>query len=282
MIPFESVAPSPVSTSDIVRFLRAVGDEARLLIVQALTYSDLRAGELSAIALLPSNALAFHLKRLSAVGLLLRRQSAADGRDVYYHLDMSRLLALYAATGDALYPTLRGLPDYSDGSERGAPMSSPEAAHARVSRPLRVLFLCTHNSARSQMAEALLRQMGGDQVEAFSAGSQPTEVHPDAIAALRESGIPTDSLYAKPLDQFLGERFDYIITVCDRVRDICPSFPADPAQAHWSIADPAVIEDADQRAKVFRDTLVELQTRLRYLFLLPHPHTGERFRPPTH
>ncbi|HEX9039161.1 MAG TPA: arsenate reductase ArsC [Ktedonobacterales bacterium] len=145
---------------------------------------------------------------------------------------------------------------------------------------MRVLFLCTHNSARSQMAEALFRHMGGDQVEAFSAGSQPTEVHPDAIAALRELGISTAGLYAKPLEQFVGQRFDYVITVCDRVRDVCPTFPGDPEQAHWSFADPAVVEDAGQRAKAFRDTLTSLQTRLRYLFLLPHPYTGERFQPP--
>ncbi|HEY1391489.1 MAG TPA: arsenate reductase ArsC [Ktedonobacterales bacterium] len=147
----------------------------------------------------------------------------------------------------------------------------------RLSRPLRVLFLCTHNSARSQMAEAILRQMGGEQVEAFSAGSLPTEVHAEALATLREARIGTTGLAAKSMERFIGEPLDYIITVCDRVRDICPSFPGDPTQAHWSIADPAVVEDPEQRAKAFHEVLSELQVRIRYLLLLPHPETGERF-----
>jgi protein-tyrosine-phosphatase len=79
------------------------------------------------------------------------------------------------------------------------------------------------------------------------------------------------------LDQFVGDSFDYIITVCDHVRDICPAFSNDPAQAHWSIADPAVIEDPGQRVKAFYQVAVELQTRIRCLLLLPHPATSERF-----
>ncbi len=141
-----------------------------------------------------------------------------------------------------------------------------------------MLFLCTHNSARSQLAEAILRQMGGEQVEVYSAGSMPTEVHPDAIAVLRELGLDPTPLYAKPLDRFIGERFDYIITVCDRVRDICPAFPGDPNQVHWSIADPVVVEDAERRIETFRQVAYELQTRIRYLLLLPHPATGQRFQ----
>ena len=148
--------------------------------------------------------------------------------------------------------------------------------------PLRVLFLCTHNSARSQMAEAILRHMGGDNVEVFSAGSMPTEVHPNTLVVLRELGIDTSKLYAKSLDQFLGASFDYIITVCDRVRDICPVFRGDPFQIHWSFPDPVVVEDPEQQLAAFRRTAVELQTRVRYLLLLPHPRTGERLPPPKH
>ena len=102
-------------------------------------------------------------------------------------------------------------------------------------------------------------------------------MHPQAIATLQAIGIDTSGLYAKALDQFIGQPFDYIITVCDRVRDICPAFPGDPAQAHWSIADPVVVEDPEERAKAFQQVAVELQTRIRYLLLLPHPGTGERF-----
>jgi len=254
-----------VSRLDVSRFFRLLADETRLVIVRLLALSDLRAGEIGEALRLPSNAVSYHLKQLRALGLLRDRHSSADARDVYYHLDVDRLQLLYAAAGDALYPGLSATPG-----------EQTEVGKA-VSRPLRVLFLCTHNSARSQMAEALLRQMGADQVEAFSAGSMPTDVHPDAVAMLRELGIDPTPLHAKPLEPFVGEPFDYIITVCDRVRDICPAFQGDPAQIHWSVADPAVVEGMERRRKAFRDVALELQTRIRYLLLLPHPATGERF-----
>lgn len=257
-----------VTPTDGKLFLRLLADESRQAIVRLLAQSDQRAGEIGALIRLPPNAVSYHLKQLRAIGLLRDRRSSADARDVYYQLDVGRLHALYSAAGDALYPGMAVPLDQ--------PHEQPDASR-RLSQPLRVLFLCTHNSARSQMAEAILRQMGGDQVEAFSAGSLPTEAHPEALATLREAGIDTTALDAKSMDRFIGKPLDYIITVCDRVRDICPSFPGDPAQAHWSIADPAVVEDPERRAKAFHEVLNELQVRIRYLLFLPHPGTGERF-----
>ena len=99
----------------------------------------------------------------------------------------------------------------------------------------------------------------------------PTEVHADAITVLRELGLDARLLVAKPLDRFIDAPFDYIITVCDRVRDACPAFPGDPHQVHWSIADPVVVEDPEHRLEAFRQVAFELQTRIRYLVLLPHP-----------
>ncbi len=259
-----------ITSDDGRRFLRLLADESRQAIVRLLAQSDQRASEIGAVVRLPPNAVSYHLKQLRALGLLHDRRSSADARDVYYQLDVSRLHALYSAAGDALYP---GMPT---STQLAQPHQQPDTPY-RLSQPLRVLFLCTHNSARSQMAEALLRQMGGDQVEAFSAGSLPTEVHPEARETLREAGFNTTGLSTKSMEQFLGEPLDYIITVCDRVRDICPSFPGDPAQAHWSIADPAVVEDPERRAKAFREVLNELRIRIRYLLLLPHPGTSERF-----
>jgi protein-tyrosine-phosphatase/DNA-binding transcriptional ArsR family regulator len=255
--------------------LRLIADETRWLIVKLLALSDLRAGEIGAALRLPANALSYHLKRLRAAGIVRDRHSSADARDVYYHLDVDRLGTLYATAGDSLYPGLLALSGGAPNND--APEPIRQRSGKALSQPLRVLFLCTHNSARSQIAEALLRQMGGAQVEVFSAGSAPTAVDPEAITTLQALGIGTNGLYAKSLDQFVGDSFDYIITVCDRVRDVCPAFPNDPAQAHWSIADPAVIEDLEQRAKAFYQVAVELQTRIRYLLLLPHPATGERF-----
>jgi ArsR family transcriptional regulator, arsenate/arsenite/antimonite-responsive transcriptional repressor / arsenate reductase (thioredoxin) len=266
---------SVASGLDGARFLRLIADETRWLIVRILALSDLRAGEIGAALQLPANALSYHLKRLRTAGVVRDRHSSGDARDIYYHLEVDRLRALYAAAGDGLYPGLYALSSDAPGDLPAEP--SPARTSKTLSRPMRVLFLCTHNSARSQIAEALLRQMGGDQVEVWSAGSAPTEVHPQAIATLQAIGIDTSGLYAKALDQFIGQPFDYIITVCDRVRDICPAFPGDPAQAHWSIADPVVVEDPEERAKAFQQVAVELQTRIRYLLLLPHPGTGERF-----
>jgi ArsR family transcriptional regulator, arsenate/arsenite/antimonite-responsive transcriptional repressor / arsenate reductase (thioredoxin) len=261
------------------RFLRLIADETRWLIVRILALSDLRAGEIGAALRLPANALSYHLKRLRSAGVVRDRHSSADARDVYYHLDVDRLGTLYAAAGQSLYP---GLLAFSGDALSDDSADVPEASGVRTgtgtaqAQPLRVLFLCTHNSARSQIAEALLRQMGGTHVEVYSAGSVPTLVDPEAIATLQAMGIATSGLYAKSLDQFVGDSFDYIITVCDRVRDICPAFPSDPVQAHWSIADPAIVEDPGQRTKAFHQVAVELQTRIRYLLLLPHPATGER------
>jgi protein-tyrosine-phosphatase/DNA-binding transcriptional ArsR family regulator len=277
-----SLSAAHTRWSDSLAFLRLMADETRLQIVRALALTDLRAGEIGALVCQPSNAVSYHLKRLRAVRLLSDRQSSADARDVYYHLDIARLHELYAAAGDALYPGLVEQMSMSmqSGGEADARLDAREQktgqSSTSASRPLRVLFLCTHNSARSQIAEALMRSMGGDQVEVYSAGSAPTEVHPEALATLQEVGVDTSGLYAKSMEQFIGESFDYIVTVCDRVRDIRRAFQGDPAQAHWSIADPVAIEDPERRAKAFRDTLTDLQTRIRYLLLLPHPGTGER------
>jgi protein-tyrosine-phosphatase/DNA-binding transcriptional ArsR family regulator len=265
------VADPASSSPDVVDFFRTVADDTRLAIIRMLALSDRKAGELGSSLRLPSNAVSYHLKQLRSLGLLHDHRSSADGRDVYYRLDLDHLAQLYANAGDALHPGL--------GASLPQPSDAAAAQPAAPPTPLRVLFLCTHNSARSQLAEALMRQMGGDQVEVYSAGSMPTGVHPDTITVLRELGIDTSALYAKSLDRFVAEPFDYIITVCDRVRDICPAFSGDPHQIHWSFPDPVVVEDPERRLKAFRQVASELQTRIRYLLLLPHPATGERLRP---
>ena len=136
---------------------------------------------------------------------------------------------------------------------------------------LRVLFLCTGNSARSQMAEALLRHLSKDAIEVYSAGSAPQpEVHPLAKETLEyRYGIETAALYPKSMTAFLGERFDYVITVCDRAAEVCPVFPGDPERIHWSFEDPAAVEDELARRRAFARVANGIAGRLRVWMALP-------------
>ena len=118
----------------------------------------------------------------------------------------------------------------------------------------KVLFLCTHNSARSQMAEGLLRHLAGDRVEAFSAGTEKTRVRPEAIAAMRELGVDISGQESETLDRYLGEAFDSVVTVCDDANEKCPVFPGAKRRLHWSLPDPsAVVGPAGERLRAFRD-----------------------------
>jgi protein-tyrosine-phosphatase len=176
---------------------------------------------------------------------------------VYCSLDLDRLKGLYFAAGESLQPGI---------SDRPQAASDTEARHGRR---IRVLFLCTHNSARSQRAEALLRHLGGDRVEVHSAGTVATRVHPLAIAVMAEKEIDISGQCSKHLDEFAGQTFDYVVTVCDNARESCPVFPGAPEKIHWSIADPSAVEgDEATKARAFRIASDELMTRIRYLLVL--------------
>jgi protein-tyrosine-phosphatase len=126
------------------------------------------------------------------------------------------------------------------------------------------------------MAEAILRHLSGGRVGAYSAGSEPTSIHPYAIRALADLGIDTGQQQAKHLDAFRGQAFDYIVTVCDRVREVCPVFPDDPERIHWSVPDPTAVEDdAEIEYRVFTRTAQELVTRIRYLLTLINRDKGK-------
>jgi arsenate reductase len=125
--------------------------------------------------------------------------------------------------------------------------------------PQRVIFVCTHNSARSQMAEGMLRAWGGDRFEVFSAGTEATRVRPEAIAVMTEIGIDIRAQASKALQPFLGEPFDWLVTVCDQARESCPTIPGVRKQAHWSIDDPSDVEgDEEARLRAFREARDEL------------------------
>ena len=129
--------------------------------------------------------------------------------------------------------------------------------------PIRVLFVCTHNSARSQLAEALLGRLGGGDFEVHSAGTEATRVNPYAIRVLAEQGIDWTGATSKTIDGFLGQRFDHVITVCDRARETCPYFPGSTSTLHWGLDDPSDVGGTDEeRLEAFRRTAAEIAERL--------------------
>ena len=141
----------------------------------------------------------------------------------------------------------------------------------------RVLFICSHNSARSQMAEAMLRAMGGEEFEPFSAGTEATRVRPEAIAVMAEVGIDISGQQSKNLDRFVHQPFDWLVTVCDTARESCPVFPGVERTAHWGVDDPAEVPGSEARhLEAFRRARDDLRNRIR-LFItaasspdLPH------------
>jgi arsenate reductase len=127
----------------------------------------------------------------------------------------------------------------------------------------RVLFLCTHNSARSQMAEGLLRHLGGDRFEAMSAGTEATRVRPLAVRAMEEIGVDVSGQESKTLERYLHEPFDYVITVCDEANEACPFFPGAARRLHWSFEDPSRAEGSEEeRLAVFRSVRDRIRVRI--------------------
>jgi arsenate reductase len=136
---------------------------------------------------------------------------------------------------------------------------------------MKILILCTGNSARSQMGEGLLRSLCKGAVEAHSAGTHPSRVNPLAIEVMKEVGIDISGHRSKSLDEFAGQRFDVVITVCDNARESCPIFPGARERLHWSYPDPAAAEGSpEERLRAFRDVRDDLRQKLRS-FLESHP-----------
>jgi arsenate reductase (thioredoxin) len=127
----------------------------------------------------------------------------------------------------------------------------------------RVLFLCTHNSARSQMAEGLLRDMAGDRFEAFSAGTEATRIRPEAISVMAEMGVDISAQKSETLDRYLGESLDLVVTVCDDANESCPVFPGARERLHWSFPDPSKAAGGyDERLLAFRNVRDRIRARI--------------------
>jgi len=241
-----------------LQFLKLLAHDIRLRILLALSRSDHRVEELVKQIKQPHNLISYHLKRLRLQKLVSERRSSADARDIYYSLNVDRFRQMYFEAGQALHP----------GVSEPSSMPQPQTKTSSES-PVRVLFLCTHNSARSQMAEGLLRELVHNKVEVFSAGTEPAGIHPLAIKVMSGRGIDLRTHRSKHLEEYLGQEFDYVITVCDRVREVCPIFPGDPDHIHWSFPDPAAIKgNLKTQESSFEDTARELTVRIQYLLLM--------------
>ena len=132
-----------------------------------------------------------------------------------------------------------------------------------TTQPIRVLFLCTGNSARSIIAEALLRHRNDGAFEVFSAGTVPKGINPYTVKVLEQAGLSLEGLASKPVSQLERDTFDYVITVCDQAAEQCPVFPGDPDRIHWSFTDPAAVEGSDvERLAAFEATLREMRQRI--------------------
>jgi len=248
-------------------FVRLASHPLRWRLLKELVRSDRAVRELMVLVDEPQSLVSYHLRLLREGGLATARRSSADGRDSYYAIDLTACREALQSAGGSLHPSLR---------------LGPAAPHCLGTRRSRrrpsVLFLCTGNSARSQIAEALLERMSTGTIQTASAGSHPKRLHPNAIRVLRTYGIDISANRTKHLDEFRSQRFDTVVTLCDRVREVCPEFPSRPELVHWSVADPA-LEGAPDRASypVFQRTAAELETRISFrLPLFTHLETTWR------
>ena len=245
---------APVSAPPVLRLLN---DPLRWRLARELARGDQRVRELVAATGQPQNLVSYHLRQLRAGGLVTARHSSFDARDTYYSLDLDECSQALATAASALHPGLAPLPGAS--ADRGC---------AREAAQRRVLFVCTGNSSRSPMAEGLLRHRAGAGVQTASAGIRPKPLHPQAAAVMRER-YRIDITGHRPthVRAVAGQRFDYVISLCDKAREACPDFPSHPRRVHWSLPDPAAGEGGLAGYAAFETAAADLDTRIR--FLLP-------------
>jgi len=234
-------------------FLRLLGHPLRWRLATELARSDRRVGELTELVAEPQNLVSYHLGLLRRAGLVSSRPSSHDARDRYYHLDLDACAAAVSGTGPALHPALRMTLTSVPPEVRGTP---------------RVLFVCTGNSARSPMAEALLRRRLGAHVRVASAGTHPRDaLHPDAVRVLREE-YDVDVGAQAPRQLGRGTRtprYDRVVTLCDKAREVVPT-TGRTVHSHWSVADPAAGRTAGSKTyDRFLSTAADIDTRVRHL-----------------
>lgn len=238
--------------------IKMLDNDTRWHLLTLLMRSDYRVQELADLTQTEMNKVSYHLGLLREHGFVHERRSSADGRDVYYSVDLTALQQAYQSAGLLLHPVLVNTTPADQAGPRPLKLNG---------RP-RILVLCTHNSARSQMAEGLFRHLGKGQLEVFSAGTEPSRVNPDAIVAMNQRGIDISAHTSDHVEHYLDQRFDYVITVCDSARETCPVFPHETETIHWSFADPSAVQDPKERAEAFERTARQLTTRIQYFLTI--------------
>ena len=236
--------------------VRLIANPVRWRLLRDLARGDQRVRELVTAAGEPQNLVSYHLRQLREGGLVTARRSSYDARDTYYSLDLAACAHALAGAAAALHA---GLAVDTAGAVPGA---DEVAGH-----PRRVLFVCTGNSGRSPIAAALLRHGAGSRVRAASAGTHPKPLHPAAAAVLRDRyRIDISGHQPTHVSTVAGQRFDYVISLCDKAREACPEFGGSPGRIHWSLPDPAA-GAADARAAYarFERVAAELSTRIKFL-----------------
>jgi len=263
----------------VVKALAALAQASRLEVFRSLVVAGepgLTPGALSESLGVAANTLSFHLKELLHAELITQERV---GRNLIYRAQFERMNAVLA------YLTQNCCQGQTCMSEQSAPCSPSSFTSTSLSpypmsnetKPINVLFLCTHNSARSILAEALLNSMGQGRFKAFSAGSSPRDKqqpNPLGLQVLQKVGISTDGLHSKSWDVFADSdapQMNLIITVCDNAAgEVCPVWPGHPATAHWSYPDPSEGEGSDaEKLEAFRKTLLAIKRRLELFCSLP-------------
>ncbi|GAB3359531.1 metalloregulator ArsR/SmtB family transcription factor [Giesbergeria sinuosa] len=261
--------------AQVVRALGALAQETRLRLFRLLVVAGpqgLTPSSMAECLGASATVLSFHLKELHAAGLV---QVQRQGRHQIYRAaiaSMNELLSYLTAhccQGEACLET-----PLLACTACEAP-STPESVLTMSSPVYNVLFICTHNSARSIMAEALLNQLGGGKFRAYSAGSRPTsQVHPQALALLQRHKIPTEGLRSKNWEEFAqpdAPPMDFVLTVCDQAAgETCPIWPGQPMSAHWGLQDPANVKSSpDNVEKAFSEVFRLLHRRISLFLSLP-------------
>ena len=231
-------------------FVRLAAHPVRWELLTALAGSDLRVRELVERVDQPQSLVSYHLRLLRDAGLVASTRSSFDGRDSYYHLDLERCAEALTESGAALHPALR--------------LDRPPPALPVRGRPVAVLFVCTGNSARSPIAEALLRHHGADHMTVTSAGTRPRDrLHRHAVRVLRDTiGIDISQQRPQHLDTVIGRRFDHVITLCDRAREAARTSPATRGGRTGASSTRPRPTTATAR---FRRTAADIDTRIRHL-----------------